>query len=167
MLAFSALSIHLIPLLNERGFSAADAVWLAAVVWTYAGRRARRRYTVGGPFKSAQVAAVAFILLPVALVILRFAGLNWSLVVLFVALYGASNGIMTIARGTLPAEVFGRARYGALNGALAAPVLASRSLGPLVAALIWSAAGGYQLVIVALVAIASIAAVSFYMAMKT
>jgi MFS family permease len=166
MLAFSALSIHLIPLLNERGFSAADAVWLAAVVgpMQVAGRVVE--YTVGGRFKSAHVAAVAFILLPVALVILRFAGLNWSLVVLFVALYGASNGIMTIARGTLPAEVFGRARYGALNGALAAPVLASRSLGPLVAALIWSAAGGYQVVIVALVAIASIAAVSFYVAMK-
>jgi len=54
-----------------------------------------------------------------------------------------------------------------LNGAFAAPVLASRSLGPLVAALIWSAAGGYQLVIVVLIAIAAIAAVSFYIAMKT
>jgi MFS family permease len=167
MLAFSALSIHLIPLLNERGFSAADAVWLAAVVgpMQVAGRVVE--YMVGGRFRSAQVAAVAFILLPVTLVILRFAGLSWSLVVLFVALYGASNGIMTIARGTLPAEVFGRARYGALNGAFAAPVLASRSLGPLVAALIWSAAGGYQLVIVVLIAIAAIAAVSFYIAMKT
>ncbi len=153
MLAFSALSIHLIPLLFERGFAMSDAVWLAAIVgpMQVAGRIAE--YTVGARFRATQVAMLAFILLPVALIVLRFAGLQWMLVLVFVTLYGASNGVMTIVRGIIPAEIFGRERYGAVNGALAAPVLASRSLGPLVAAVIWSAAGGYDAVIWTLAAI--------------
>jgi MFS family permease len=167
MLAFSAISIHLIPLLFERGFSMTDAVWLAAVVgpMQVAGRIAE--YTVGARFRATQVAMLAFIFLPVALIVLRYAGVQWGLVLVFVALYGASNGVMTIARGIIPAEIFGRARYGAVNGALAAPVLASRALGPLVAAVIWSAAGGYDAVIWTLAAIGILSAVSFFLAVKT
>ena len=166
MLAFSAISIHLIPLLSERGFSMVDAVWLAAIVgpMQVAGRVAE--YTVGARFRVTQVALVAFMLLPVSLLVLRFANVQWGLVLLFVTLYGASNGIMTIARGLIPAEIFGRGRYGAVNGALAAPVLASRSLGPLVAAVIWSAAGNYDAVIWALAAVSLLSAISFYLTVK-
>ncbi len=167
MLAFSALSIHLIPLLNERGFSMTDAVWLAAIVgpMQVAGRIAE--YTVGARFRATQIAMIAFMLLPVALIVLRFAGLQWGLVLVFIAFYGASNGVMTIVRGIIPAELFGRDRYGAVNGALAAPVLASRSLGPLVAAVIWSAAGGYDAVIWTLAAVGLVSAVTFLLAVKT
>jgi MFS family permease len=166
MLAFSAISIHLIPLLSERGFGMADAVWLAAIVgpMQVAGRVAE--YTVGARFRVTQVALAAFMLLPVALLVLRFAGVQWALVLLFVTIYGASNGIMTIARGLIPAEIFGRGRYGAVNGALAAPVLASRSLGPLVAAVIWSAAGSYDAVIWTLAAVSLLSAISFYLTVK-
>ena len=38
---------------------------------------------------------------------------------------GMGNGVMTIVRGALPAERYGRAHYGALNGAPAVPVLLS------------------------------------------
>ncbi len=166
MLAFSALSIHLIPLLNERGFSLTDAVWLAAIVgpMQVAGRIGE--YTIGARFRATQVAMAAFVLLPVALIVLSFAGLHWLPVLVFVTLYGASNGVMTIARGIIPAEIFGRARYGAVNGALAAPVLASRSIGPLIAAVIWSAAGGYDAVIWTLTAIGLVSAISFLLAIE-
>jgi MFS family permease len=167
MLAFSALSTHLIPLLFERGFSMTDAVWLAAVVgpMQVAGRIAE--YTVGARFRATQIAILAFFMLPVALLALRFAGLQLLPVLAFLTLYGASNGIMTIIRGSIPAEIFGRERYGAVNGALAAPVLASRALGPLIAAVIWSAAGGYGAVIWTLAAIGLVSAVSFILAVKT
>jgi MFS family permease len=167
MLAFSALSIHLIPLLNERGFTMTDAVWLAALVgpMQVAGRIAE--YMVGARFRATRVALLAFIFLPVALLVLRYAGLHWEYALVFIALYGSSNGVMTIARGIIPAELFGRQRYGAVNGALAAPVLASRALGPLIAAVIWSVAGGYDAVIVTLAAIAILSAISFVFALKT
>jgi predicted MFS family arabinose efflux permease len=166
MLAFSALSIHLIPLLNERGFAMTDAVWLAAIVgpMQVAGRIAE--YAVGARFRATRVALLAFIFLPAALLVLRYAGLQWGYVLIFIALYGSSNGVMTIARGIIPAELFGRQRYGAVNGALAAPVLASRALGPLLAAMIWSVAGGYDAVILTLAAIAMLSAASFVFALK-
>jgi MFS family permease len=166
MLAFSAMSIHLIPLLNERGFTMTDAVWLAAIIGPMQVVGRIGEYTVGARFRATQVAMLAILLFPLALLVLRFAGLHWGLVLCFVTLYGASNGIMTITRGIIPAEIYGRERYGAVNGALAAPVLASRSLGPLVAALIWSATGGYDAVIWTLAAIGFVSVVSFVLAVK-
>jgi len=66
----------------------------------------------------------------------------------------------------LSPPLFGRQRYGAVNGALAAPVLASRAFGPLVAAVIWSAKGGYDAVILTLTVIGPLSAVIFVLALK-
>jgi hypothetical protein len=71
---------------------------------------------------------------------------------------------MTIVRGTLPVELYGRTHYGAITGALAMPGLVARAAGPLVAALLWSALGGYDAVIVALALVAILAAAAFYLA---
>jgi len=83
-----------------------------------------------------------------------------------VTVYGISNGIITIVRGVIPAEIYGRERYGAINGALAAPVLAARSMGPLVAAVIWSFAGGYAAVLWTLVAVGLVSTFSLHFALK-
>lgn len=166
MLAFSAMSIHLITLLNERGMSAADAVMLAAIVGPMQVLGRIGEYTIGKRFRATQIATVALAMLPAALLMLQMAGVNWPLLLLFVTTYGMSNGIITIVRGVIPAEIYGRERYGAINGALAAPVLAARSLGPLVAAVIWSTAGGYDAVIWTLLAVGLLSALSFYFALK-
>jgi hypothetical protein len=49
---------------------------------------------------------------------------------LFAMCYGASNGILTIARGTVPAELFGSQQQGALLGALARPSFFAKALAP-------------------------------------
>ena len=167
MLAFSAMSIHLITLLNERGLSAADAVLLAAIVGPMQVLGRIGEYTIGKRFRATQIATAAIVLLPVALLILQFSGTYWMLMLVFVTVYGISNGIITIVRGVIPAELFGRERYGAINGALAAPVLAARSMGPLVAAMIWSFAGGYDAVIWTLAAVGLVSAFSFHFALKS
>ena len=43
--------------------------------------------------------------------------------VVFTVLHGAGNGILTIAKGTLPLVLFGPAGYGARQGLAFAPVL--------------------------------------------
>jgi hypothetical protein len=48
---------------------------------------------------------------------------------LFAMCYGASNGILTIARGTVPAELFGSQQQGALLGALGATEFLRQSVG--------------------------------------
>ena len=90
-----------------------------------------------------------------------FASSSLWMGIAFAVLYGASNGVMTIIRATMPAEMFGRDHYGAVNGALAAPVIATRAAGPLVASLIWSAGGGYDGVLWVLVAVSILAMGAF------
>lgn len=51
-----------------------------------------------------------------------------------IALYGAGNGILTIARGTLPLALFGARGYGSRMGLLARPVLVAQACGPILAA---------------------------------
>jgi hypothetical protein len=51
-------------------------------------------------------------------------------------LYGLSNGILTIVRGTVPQALFGRENYGAIAGALAGPTLIAKAAGPLAIAIL-------------------------------
>lgn len=56
---------------------------------------------------------------------------NLGCLVVFAVLYGASNGVTTILRGTAIAELFGRERYAELNGALSAPAVVAKAVAPL------------------------------------
>jgi hypothetical protein len=80
------------------------------------------------------VGKLTFFALPAALLALLFFGEYVWAVASFCILYGLSNGIMTIVRGTVPQALFGRENYGAIAGALAGPSLISKAGGPLAAA---------------------------------
>ena len=124
-------------------------------------------FTIGSRYRAQQVAFFALALLPIALIGFNFAGSAWGMVAVFVAVCGSSNGIMTIARGTMPAAIFGSEHYGAVNGALSAPVIASRALGPLIGSIVWSRFGNYDAVLWLLTAVALLAVVSFSFAIST
>ena len=51
---------------------------------------------------------------------------------LFTVLYGAGNGLLTIARGTLPLAIFGPHAYGERTGLLGAPARISQAFAPFV-----------------------------------
>src|SRR5262249_1714061 len=75
---------------------------------------------------SAQVAAI---MNPVGVVVLIAGGP--LLAPLFAIFYGAGNGILTIARGTLPLALFGPHGFGKRVGLLALPARATGALAPL------------------------------------
>ncbi len=77
------------------------------------------------PVWSARIAAVMHPLGAAVLGALGPAG-----VALFALLHGAGNGMITIARGTLPLAIFGPAGYGLHTGILAAPSRVSLSAAP-------------------------------------
>ncbi|HTO43590.1 MAG TPA: MFS transporter [Burkholderiales bacterium] len=162
MLAFSALSVHLIPLLRERGLSGAVAVTLAALVgpMQVAGRVVE--YVLGRRVSVLDSGLVALALLPVGLLLLLFGGANLTLLAVALLLYGASNGVMTIVRAAVPAELFDREQYGSINGALAAPVIMSRAVAPIAASWLWTPQQGYRAVLWALALTAVLAVVCFY-----
>lgn len=57
-----------------------------------------------------------------------------ALTLLGVLIYGAGNGLLTIARGTLPLQLFGRDHYARVLGHLAAPSLIAQALAPVLLA---------------------------------
>ena len=59
----------------------------------------------------------------------------------FVLLHGAGNGMMTIARGTLPLALFGPASYGLRTGLLAAPARILQGGAPILFGLVLDRAG--------------------------
>lgn len=135
MFIFSSLSVHLIPLLQRFGHSAATAVLVSTLIgpMQVAGRigemsfaRHARPQTIG---------KLTFAVLPAALLALLFFGERQFAVAAFCALYGLSNGVLTIVRGIVPQELFGRENYGAISGALAGPSLVAKAAGPLAAAM--------------------------------
>lgn len=138
---FSALAAHLIPLLRALGHSAASAVLLAALVgpMQVAGRLGERTLARGRAPQA--VGRFVFATLPFGLLALALLGTRAWAVALFCVLYGMSNGVLTIIRGTLPRALFGSRHYGAITGALAAPSLLSKAAGPLVGAAVLSGAG--------------------------
>jgi hypothetical protein len=57
------------------------------------------------------------------------------IVAVALVLYGAENGIYSIARGTLPLALFGQRHYGAIVGRLARPSLLAQAVAPSAGAL--------------------------------
>lgn len=65
-----------------------------------------------------------------------------SFVGLALILYGAGNGIFSIAKGALPLSFFGADRYGPLMGRLARPGLIAQAVAPPLGAVLISLVGG-------------------------
>ena len=163
-LVFSAMSLHLISILHDRGMSAHYAAGIGAMIGPMQVLGRILEATFGKKATTRQIGLVAISLLPVALILL-FAPAEWLLIYgLFAAMYGIGNGVMTIVRGTLPAELYGREAYGAISGAMATPVTIAFAAGPFVASLLYAAGGGYPGAIVALIGIASLGAGLFFYA---
>ena len=131
---FSAMSVHLIPLLQRFGHSAGTTVLVAALIgpMQVAGRIAEMAFA--GKVRPQTVGIVTFAVLPPALLALLLLGAHPVAVAVFCMLYGMSNGVLTIVRGIVPLALFGKENYGAISGALAGPSLISKAAGPLAAA---------------------------------
>jgi hypothetical protein len=159
---FSAMAVHLIPLLERLGQSAAVAVLLAALIgpMQVAGRVGEM--TLGRNTPPQTVGKLTFAMLPAALLVLVLCGAQGWAVALFCVLYGLSNGILTIVRGAIPQALFGRENYGAISGAMAGPALLSKAAGPLVAAAILRHDGGPTVLLSVLLAM-SVASLGFYL----
>ncbi len=136
---FSAMSVHLISLLKSGGLSARDAVIVAALIGPMQVLGRILEFTFARNIRPVTVGTMSFLLMLLALLALLFVRDLSLLAFLFAALYGFSNGIMTIVRGTVPAEIYGRAGYGALLGKLARPAFIAKAVAPVAFSLVVAA----------------------------
>ena len=141
-LAVSTLAPHLVPLLRERGYSSAITATLAGSVGVLqlAGR------VIIAPLTRIMslgvLTAATFFVHGLGLVMLATqtdAGV-WA----FIALYGSTNGAITIARAALTADLFDNRIYGAVSGGLALVVGLTGALAPFLAGVLHERTGDYQ-----------------------
>ncbi|WP_256354221.1 MFS transporter [Variovorax sp. dw_308] len=82
-------------------------------------------------------------LIPLGLMALLAGSGHAGAALLFVALYGMGNGMLTIVKGTAIAQYVSREHVATLNGALGLPMAIARALAPLMLGVLWSPANGY------------------------
>ena len=124
-----AMAAHLPRLLEIAGASATGAIAAAALVGP--AQVAARLVEFGAlkrthPLISARLAAA---LHPIGAILLI--ALGPSAITAFAVLHGAGNGLLTIAKGTLPLAIFGPVGYGLRSGVLGAPARAAQAGAPL------------------------------------
>jgi MFS family permease len=166
MFIFSAMSVHVIPLLQRLGHPIGVAVFLATLIgpMQVAGRMGEM--ALAHRLAPAMVGRVTFALLPAGLLALLMFGERQFAAALFCILYGMSNGIVTIVRGTVPQDLFGRQNYGAIAGALAGPALIAKAAGPLALATLVEVAPSDRWLIAFLLGIALVSLATFLAAVQ-
>lgn len=130
----TAMAAHLPRLLQESGLSPATAIAIAALVGpAQVGARCLEFVLLQRfhPLISARLAAIAH---PIGAAGVMLAGAPATTA--FVLLHGGGNGILTIAKGTLPLAIFGPHGYGLRQGLLMVPARFAQAFSPLVFALL-------------------------------
>jgi MFS family permease len=160
----SGLTFHIIPLLTERGVGTATIVACVAVIgpMQVVGRFAL--LLLGPRFTARHSGAFAMGAIIGAILFLLLAPTDAAWLVVFAALFGAGNGVMTIVRGTAVPDLLTKEHYGTINGAITLVFAIARALGPFAAAAAWTAAGNYTVVLWIMFAGACLTAISFLMA---
>ncbi len=140
--ATNAVTVHLIPYLSDRGYSPTVAAMM--IGWMGAMQLPARLLfaPVASRFGHRAVTGVIFFVQALSLAQLALAGELPTLVPMVVML-GAANGMATLARATIVAEIFGPRHYGSISGAVALGANGARAVAPVGAALLAVALGGY------------------------
>ena len=128
----SAIAVHVLSLLQGINLTEAEAVGVAALIGP--GQVVGRilEYAIGPRIDLLVKARIGALLFPLGAGLLLIGGPYAAMG--FALMYGMSNGILTINRGTLPLAMFGAAGYARILGWLAVPVLLAQATAPTVTA---------------------------------
>jgi MFS family permease len=126
----SAIAAHLIGLLTATGLAPRDAVLIGSLIGPMQVAGRIMEFAFNRHVRAIAIGTFAFALMGVALAIFTQVRGVWIVALAFVIPYGWANGIMTIVRGTVPAELFGHREYGALLGRLALPQFVLKAIAP-------------------------------------
>jgi MFS family permease len=162
----SGLVFQFVPLLTTWGVEMTAILTSVALIgpMQVAGRIVLMAFSAR--LETREIGTAVVILFPAAILCLLLLAHTPVWLGLSAALYGAGNGIMTIARGTAVADLIGRAHYGAINGALTIPTMVARSLAPVATAAIWTATGNASLMLWTLLGSALVGTGGFLLALS-
>jgi MFS family permease len=161
--ATAALWAHVMPVFASKGLDELQAT--AVLVWVGPAQvLGRLIYAWAGRGMSLRVLGMAVLLgMPASLVLLALSRQTLPLL-LFALLFGLANGLVTIVRGALVPEYFGRSHIGRIGGAMSAVGLLARAAAPLISAWMLLFMTGYTQVLLALSALGFGAVAAFALA---
>ena len=151
-----AMAAHLPRILEAAGATTGQAVFAGAmigpaqVIARIAEAGFLKRYH---PLVSTRLACLAH---PIGAAILGWAGGGAASV--FAIFHGAGNGILTIARGTLPLAIFGPENYGYRLGLIGAPARMAQAAAPLAFGLLINTMGSRVLIVTSGLSLAALLA---------
>jgi predicted MFS family arabinose efflux permease len=152
----TAMAAHLPRILEAAGATPVQAIAAGALIGP--AQVAARMIEAGflknyHPLLSARLATLAH---PIGAAIVLIGGGAFASA--FAVLHGAGNGILTIARGTVPLALYGQQNYGYRLGLIGAPARIAQAGSPLIFSFAVEYLGGYVLIVsAALCAAASLA----------
>jgi MFS family permease len=132
----SGLLAHLLAMFGRLGIDPATAVLIGALFGPCQMLARLGEFVFARDVHPLFVARFAVGVLTTAFVLLAIFGLSAALAAVFMIMLGLCNGLMTIARGTLPLALFGASGYGRLLGRIAGPSLLLQSAAPLIVAFV-------------------------------
>ena len=132
----SALSAHLLAIFGRSGIDPATVVLIGALFGPAQVVARVMELAFGRNVHPLLLARASVTLLVMAFALLALLGISAPLAAVFALLFGAANGLITIARGALPLALFGAEGYGRLIGRISGPWLLMQSAAPLVMAFV-------------------------------
>jgi MFS family permease len=157
--AHAGMSLHAIPMLIEWGYTPSVAAGVMGLigVMMIAGRLVLlplcTRLSMRGVTSFIFVAQTAGLVAPA--VVAGPAGL-----VVFVVCFGISAGMAALVRASIVADLWGRAHYGVIAGALSVSSTVARAIAPLAIGLAYVAGAGYRPILLGLALLSVLAVLS-------
>jgi hypothetical protein len=132
----SGLSAHLLAIFGRAGIDAATVVAIGTLFGPAQVLARIGEFAFARRIHPLNVARFAVGLLLLAFVLLASLGITVAAAAAFALMFGACNGLITIARGAVPLSLFGASGYGHLIGRIALPFMMMQAIAPLVLAFV-------------------------------
>ena len=128
----SALSAQLLAIFQRFGLAPATVVAIGMLFGPAQVLARIGEFSFARRLHPLWIARCAVGLLVAAFVLLALLPFSASVAAIFAVMFGMANGLLTIARGTVPLALFGAAGYGRLMGRIGGPFLVVQALAPVV-----------------------------------
>jgi MFS family permease len=124
------MAVHVISLLASGGLTPEQAVLVSTLFGPVQVAGRLIEMSLARHVTAVTTGYASFVLIVVALVALIGVNGFGAAAFVFIAAYGIGNGVLTIVRGTAPAQLFGNAGLGGVLGYLSRATLFARAVAP-------------------------------------
>jgi predicted MFS family arabinose efflux permease len=154
----SIVGTQLLPLLTARGLEMSAAVAFGAIVGPAQVGGRVIELLIGNRYDPVWTIVASATLVATSALMLT---LGFAIVALAIVLYGARNGICSVARGTVPLALFGAERDPVLMGRLGFPLLVAMAVSPYLGGLAFQNGGAeWTLFLLSALAVANLVLVA-------